>query len=496
MDSAHANKSNAFATVVVATRFYGRSPSDDPRENDIARVNNFISRAAQLGAAAVLVGIDEDRDKSMALVKLAPLVEKLSVSYCCAIKLVATRSHKGTSVTSPLNQLLAVAREFQVSEEEPGSTQYRREVSSASALGTTKWRILFASAEVRLERALVLPLLQILDGGGDGKGTIAATATTTATDDNYSDYTTLSPAASTSTSTKIYPKSTCAPAPATATVEPWLCAGAALPGHEYRGIDGNRSTLDGEETATGDKAIDADVAATASCSLGAPGSCLPSSIDGRFKTSFCVEGRQLHLPAAYAPLTALTCPWNTLCMWNMDLLTRTGFPSVADLVQPPGMEEVSCVAVQQSLGAHAMTRGRAILVHGLDRANTAWAQPLSDEYSSERHAAHARKMASKSRRAVQQLILLRTSGGDGGDGSSSSSSGGGGGGGGGTVSGTHSDFNGDGRSSGDGVSGNVGGGGGSGCCAGASVRYATRPEIATEHEPCRVLHVWWQNDQN
>lgn len=80
-----------------------------------------------------------------------------------------------------------------------------------------------------------------------------------------------------------------------------------------------------------------------------------------------------------------TVPWNTLAMWNLRMLAGGGgFPSVADTVDPPGMEEVAAVAYQQKTYGHE--RRRATLIDLVDGAPLWRCDFSGDESRANRHA--------------------------------------------------------------------------------------------------------------
>lgn len=87
-------------------------------------------------------------------------------------------------------------------------------------------------------------------------------------------------------------------------------------------------------------------------------------------------------------------PWNTFALWDLKMLGETGFPAIADRMDPPGMEEVGAIAMQQKL--HGETCRRAFLVcdKGVERYT---------EFEDERAEAHKQKMNSKRERACTIL---------------------------------------------------------------------------------------------
>jgi len=101
------------------------------------------------------------------------------------------------------------------------------------------------------------------------------------------------------------------------------------------------------------------------------------------------------------PLTGRTTPWNTLCVWNLDKLSLTGFSTVSDLGTTAGVEEVVCIAMLQKL----FPNSEAIVV---DVGCIDWEE--SFENDEERKKWHEEKMKSKITRAEHQLQLLGLSG--------------------------------------------------------------------------------------
>ena len=117
-----------------------------------------------------------------------------------------------------------------------------------------------------------------------------------------------------------------------------------------------------------------------------------------------LDGHQMFdQPASrtHLPLQGDTSPWNTLIIWNLEKLRRTGFPLCCDFVNPPGMEDSAVIALQQKLFG-GMTRNRALLV----QLNTVihWHNQFSND--SERSVRHQIKMQSKNLRTRQLLQML------------------------------------------------------------------------------------------
>ena len=93
------------------------------------------------------------------------------------------------------------------------------------------------------------------------------------------------------------------------------------------------------------------------------------------------------------PLRGRTCPWNTLALWRVSLLSLTGFPLVADGREgvDAGVEEVSAVALLKHLRPDA----RALLVSFKADGGVQWNVESAFE-DPERRAWHERKMRTES----------------------------------------------------------------------------------------------------
>jgi hypothetical protein len=100
------------------------------------------------------------------------------------------------------------------------------------------------------------------------------------------------------------------------------------------------------------------------------------------------------------PLTGRTTPWNTLCVWNLDKLSLTGFSTISDLGKSAGVEECVAIALLQKLFPKA--EARLVKVDGIE-----WEATFQDE---ERQKWHDEKMESKVERPKNQLELLGLSG--------------------------------------------------------------------------------------
>ena len=123
-------------------------------------------------------------------------------------------------------------------------------------------------------------------------------------------------------------------------------------------------------------------------------------------------------PSAHiAPLSGLTCPWNTNAMWAVRPLSRTGFLAVSEDAVHGGVEEVVVVATHAALQAsthaasHAGGEGATAspvvplaalidFIHTDGTRSSTWHTEWQD---AGRRAWHAAKMASKAERAQWQL---------------------------------------------------------------------------------------------
>ncbi|KAK4526192.1 hypothetical protein GAYE_SCF20G4106 [Galdieria yellowstonensis] len=100
-------------------------------------------------------------------------------------------------------------------------------------------------------------------------------------------------------------------------------------------------------------------------------------------------------------LSAMACPWNTCCVWNINYLQRTGFLMVAETMTPPGMEEVAVIVTQQKLFGIARRQVKLVYLPS----------PLAPRrhmqgYSCDRLRCHEKKMERKQRRTEQIVELL------------------------------------------------------------------------------------------
>ena len=100
------------------------------------------------------------------------------------------------------------------------------------------------------------------------------------------------------------------------------------------------------------------------------------------------------------PLTGRTTPWNTMCVWDLDKLSLTGFSLVSDLGKSAGVEECVAIALLQKL--YPKSEARLVKIDGIE-----WEETFQDE---ERQKWHDQKMKSKVERPKIQLELLGLSG--------------------------------------------------------------------------------------
>ncbi|CAE6425473.1 unnamed protein product [Rhizoctonia solani] len=104
-------------------------------------------------------------------------------------------------------------------------------------------------------------------------------------------------------------------------------------------------------------------------------------------------------------LTGRTCPWNTLAIWNVSKLARTGFLLTSETNTPPNssaIEEAPTIALHQKLFPG---QSRAILARfqAEDGWGTVWTDPARAEW-------HARKMASKVTSAAAHISNIGLAG--------------------------------------------------------------------------------------
>lgn len=97
--------------------------------------------------------------------------------------------------------------------------------------------------------------------------------------------------------------------------------------------------------------------------------------------------------------SGVTIPWNTLAVWNLKYLARTGFPLAGEAPYDShfaGVEEIGACAVLQNLYP-------SLKVKLINLGAVKW---YIQELSNERIAAHIKKLESKERRAEKQLKFL------------------------------------------------------------------------------------------
>jgi len=147
-----------------------------------------------------------------------------------------------------------------------------------------------------------------------------------------------------------------------------LVAGAALPGHDYRGGERESDSGDGDHNS------------------GQDSKCVVVELNGR------------------------TCPWNTCAIWNLTKLALTGFPLVADGLHRNndgspgvgGIEEFSTILLSQqlqpSISSVGFNKAKLVNISGVE-----WNQTFEDE---ERKRWHEAKMESKKTRAERHRSLM------------------------------------------------------------------------------------------
>ncbi|CAM9149196.1 unnamed protein product [Scytosiphon promiscuus] len=100
-------------------------------------------------------------------------------------------------------------------------------------------------------------------------------------------------------------------------------------------------------------------------------------------------------------LTGVTTPWNTLALWDVTKLAKSGFLGVAEGLLPgvpAGVEEVTAIAALQALLGQENARAKLVRLPQV-RWQTAW----EDEG---RRQWHESKMSSKLERADKQMAAL------------------------------------------------------------------------------------------
>lgn len=101
------------------------------------------------------------------------------------------------------------------------------------------------------------------------------------------------------------------------------------------------------------------------------------------------------------PIDGLTTPWNTLALWNLDKLSKTGFVEASSGVQGGmlgGMEEVSTISLlQHPFPDHAKAK---VVTLPHVQWNVSWNDDQRSRY-------HRQKMITKRERAEMQLQHLQ-----------------------------------------------------------------------------------------
>jgi len=93
-----------------------------------------------------------------------------------------------------------------------------------------------------------------------------------------------------------------------------------------------------------------------------------------------------------------TVPWNTLSLWNLNYLARTGFPLIGDNPFKPenaGVEELTAIALLQRLYS---VQAKLVAIPGVK-----W---QTDDFDPKRLERHRQKMQSKIERPQQQMKIL------------------------------------------------------------------------------------------
>ena len=93
-----------------------------------------------------------------------------------------------------------------------------------------------------------------------------------------------------------------------------------------------------------------------------------------------------------------TVPWNTMALWNLGYLARTGFALIGDNPSDPenaGVEELATIAVLQRLYS---VEAKLVAVPGIK-----W---KTDDFDPERREKHEKKMRSKIERPQKQMEIL------------------------------------------------------------------------------------------
>lgn len=94
-----------------------------------------------------------------------------------------------------------------------------------------------------------------------------------------------------------------------------------------------------------------------------------------------------------------TTPWNTLSLWNLEHLSKIGFPLIGDALFDPtqaGVEEVSAIALLQEI--FPRLSAKLVEIKGVE-----W---NTERLDADRRAKHEAKMASKVSRPARQMEIL------------------------------------------------------------------------------------------
>ncbi len=127
-------------------------------------------------------------------------------------------------------------------------------------------------------------------------------------------------------------------------------------------------------------------------------------MEQELKPDTLVVGARMHtdhgVQNGNAPIEAFNSPWNTMALWNLNMLGITGFLTVSSGVYsdvPGGMEEVVTISLLQHLRP-GDCRAKMVEIPGLHWACD-WNDPIRLDF-------HRQKMASKQKRAEIQLEYL------------------------------------------------------------------------------------------
>lgn len=93
-------------------------------------------------------------------------------------------------------------------------------------------------------------------------------------------------------------------------------------------------------------------------------------------------------------------PWNVLSLWNLEYLSRVGFPLIGDALfdqRYAGVEEVSAIGLLQQI--YPQLTAKLIEISG----GVEW---KTDDFDAERLAKHLQKMKNKIERPAKQMEIL------------------------------------------------------------------------------------------